>query len=183
LALTAEFQGCENGGVCYPLMTRTLKIDLPAATAQQLDAAKTLVAQQLATSTVSSSAASTTSAGPSGAASNEQSEEQRLAANLSGNRLWALLSFFGFGLLLAFTPCVFPMIPILSGIIAGAGDNVSTQRAFVLSLVYVLASTVVFTVAGVIAGLAGANLQAAFQQPWILWSFAALFVVLAMSMF
>jgi thiol:disulfide interchange protein DsbD len=106
-----------------------------------------------------------------------------LAANLSSNRFLALLSFFGFGLLLAFTPCVFPMIPILSGIIAGSGENISTRRAFVLSVVYVLATCVVFTIAGVIAGLAGANLQAAFQKPWILVSFAILFVLLALSMF
>ena len=93
------------------------------------------------------------------------------------------MSFFGFGLLLAFTPCVFPMIPILSGIIAGSGENISTRRAFVLSVVYVLATCVVFTIAGVVAGLAGANLQAAFQKPWILWSFAILFVLLSLSMF
>jgi thiol:disulfide interchange protein DsbD len=74
------------------------------------------------------------------------------------------------------------MIPILSGIIAGAGA-ISTRRAFVLSLVYVLATAVVFTLAGVVAGLAGKNLQAAFQQPWILTAFAALFVALALSMF
>ncbi len=95
----------------------------------------------------------------------DQSEEQVLAANLSSNRFLALLSFFGFGLLLAFTPCVFPMIPILSGIIAGSGENVTTRRAFVLSVVYVLATCVIFTLAGIIAGLAGANLQAAFQKP------------------
>ncbi len=112
-----------------------------------------------------------------------QSEEQALAANLSSNRWVALLSFFGFGLLLAFTPCVFPMIPILSGIIAGSGENISTRRAFVLSVVYVLATCLVFTIAGVVAGLAGANLQAAFQKPWILWSFAILFVLLSLSMF
>ena len=116
-------------------------------------------------------------------ASAAQSEEQALAANLSSNRWLALLSFFGFGLLLAFTPCVFPMIPILSGIIAGSGENISTRRAFVLSVVYVLATCLVFTIAGVVAGLAGANLQAAFQKPWILWSFAILFVLLSLSMF
>lgn len=165
LALTTEFQGCEDGGVCYPVMTRTISLDLPAASADQLAAAKSSF---VATPAV---------------ASNEQSDEQRLAATLSGNRLLSLLSFFGFGLLLAFTPCVFPMIPILSGIIAGAGDNISTRRAFVLSLVYVLASCFVFTLAGVLAGLAGANLQAAFQKPWILVSFALLFVLLALSMF
>jgi thiol:disulfide interchange protein DsbD len=112
-----------------------------------------------------------------------QAEDSRLAAALSGpDRIWTLLTFFGFGLLLAFTPCVFPMVPILSGIIAGAG-NISTRRAFVLSLVYVLATAVVFTIAGVVAGLAGANLQIVFQTPWILVSFALLFVVLSFSMF
>jgi thiol:disulfide interchange protein DsbD len=75
------------------------------------------------------------------------------------------------------------MIPILSGIIAGAGDNISTRRAIVLSLVYILANAAIFTIAGVIAGLAGKNLQAAFQTPWVLWSFAGLFVLLALSMF
>jgi thiol:disulfide interchange protein DsbD len=75
------------------------------------------------------------------------------------------------------------MIPILSGIIAGAGDDIGARRAFVLSVVYVLASALVFTIAGVVAGLAGQNLQAAFQKPWILASFAALFVALSFSMF
>ncbi len=75
------------------------------------------------------------------------------------------------------------MIPILSGLIAGAGENLSTARAFVLSLVYVLATTVVFTIAGILAGMAGANLQAAFQTPWVLWVFAAVFVLLSLSMF
>ncbi|HEX7112521.1 MAG TPA: protein-disulfide reductase DsbD [Mizugakiibacter sp.] len=157
LTLQAKFQGCQDGGICYPPMTRRVHIALPTA------------------------AAATTAAD---AAAGGQSEEQRLAGALQQRGRWlALLSFFGFGLLLAFTPCVFPMIPILSGLIAGAGTQLSTARAFALSLVYVLASSVVFTAAGVVAGLAGANLQAAFQQPWILWSFAALFVLLALSMF
>ncbi|UXI68796.1 protein-disulfide reductase DsbD [Tahibacter amnicola] len=164
MTLEASFQGCEDNGVCYPVMTRTVSIDLPAATAEQVAASqKTPVA-------------STDAAG-------EQSEEQVLAARLSSDRLMTLLWFFGFGLLLAFTPCVFPMLPILSGIIAGAGENVSTKRALVLSLVYVLASTAIFTIAGVVAGLVGANLQAVFQKPWILWSFAGLFVALSLSMF
>jgi len=161
LALTANFQGCLEGSVCYPVMTRTVSVTMPAGSA--------------------ATAASTTT--PSSPASADLSDEQRLAASLSGSRLVALLSFFGFGLLLAFTPCVFPMIPILSGIIAGAGDNISTKRAFVLSLVYVLASCVVFTLAGVAAGLAGKSVQAMFQMPWILLSFSALFVVLSFSMF
>lgn len=118
----------------------------------------------------------------------KQSEDQRLAAALTGaERWWALLGFLGAGLLLAFTPCVLPMIPILSGLIAGAsarrGGRLSTGRALALSSVYVLASALVFTVAGVVAGLLGANLQVAFQTPWVIAAFAALFVALALAMF
>ena len=117
-----------------------------------------------------------------------QAEDSRLAAALSGpNRWWALLSFFGFGLLLAFTPCVLPMIPILSGLIAGASAGhergLGAGRALGLSFVYVLANALVFTVAGVVAGLVGANVQIAFQNPWVLATFAALFVALALSSF
>jgi len=165
IKLNAEYQGCQENGICYPVMTKAVSVDLPSASAEELAAATALVGATPA------------------AMGGGQSEEQALAANLSSNRLLALLSFFGFGLLLAFTPCVFPMIPILSGIIAGSGENISTRRAFVLSVVYVLATCVVFTIAGVVAGLAGANLQAAFQKPWILWSFATLFVLLSLSMF
>jgi thiol:disulfide interchange protein DsbD len=103
---------------------------------------------------------------------------------LAGGSLPAVVPlFFGFGLLLAFTPCVFPMIPILSGIIAGQGPSITARKAFVLSLVYVLAMALTYSVAGVLAGLFGANLQAAFQNPWILGLFALVFVALALSMF
>ena len=156
--LTATFQGCQDDGICYPPMTRVVELGLPAAGAGAVGAV----------------------AAPADA---PVAEDSRLAAALgSGNRIWTLLMFFGFGLLLAFTPCVFPMIPILSGIIVGAGD-ITSRRAFVLSGVYVLAMALVFTVAGVVAGLLGANLAAAFQQPWILTAFALLFVALALSMF
>lgn len=94
-----------------------------------------------------------------------------------------LLSFFGVGILLAFTPCVFPMVPILSSLIVGQRGEVTTRRAFSLSLVYVLAMAVTYTFAGVMAGLFGANLQAAFQNPWIIGSFSAVFVLLALAMF
>jgi thiol:disulfide interchange protein len=92
-------------------------------------------------------------------------------------------SFFGLGLLLAFTPCVFPMIPILSGIIAGQGDSITTRQAFFLSLAYVLAMALTYAVVGVIAGLFGANLQATFQNVWVLGAFALVFVALSLSMF
>ncbi|UNK51004.1 protein-disulfide reductase DsbD [Lysobacter sp. S4-A87] len=154
--LTAGFQGCQTDGICYPPMTRTVSVALPAG--------------------VVGGAASK----PDG----DLAEDSRLAASLAGpNRWWALASFFGFGLLLSFTPCVLPMIPILSGLIAGHGPGLGARRAFALSFVYVLASALVFTVAGVIAGLVGANLQIAFQNPWVIGSFALLFVALALSSF
>jgi thiol:disulfide interchange protein DsbD len=93
------------------------------------------------------------------------------------------LTFFGLGLLLAFTPCVLPMVPILSGIIAGQGGQVSTGRAFALSLTYVMGMAVTYTVAGALAALAGEQIQAIFQKPWIISIFAGMFVLLAMSMF
>ena len=111
------------------------------------------------------------------------SDEQKLATRLSGQGPGAILAFFGFGLLLAFTPCVWPMIPILSGLLVGAGERLSTTRAFLLSLTYVLANCVVFTLAGILAGLAGANLSAWMQKPAILIAFALIFVLLALSMF
>jgi thiol:disulfide interchange protein DsbD len=111
------------------------------------------------------------------------SEQDVLAKMLLNNPAGALFAFFIAGLLLAFTPCVFPMVPILSGIIAGQGDRMTTSRAFWLSLVYVLAMAVTYTVAGVLAGLFGQNLQAVFQNPWILSFFIAIFIALAISMF
>jgi thiol:disulfide interchange protein DsbD len=112
------------------------------------------------------------------------SEQDRLATLIrSGNLLLVLGTFFGLGLLLAFTPCVLPMVPILSGIIAGHGSNVTTGRAFSLSLVYVLGMAITYTVAGVAFAAAGQQVQAVFQQPWIVILFAALFVALALSMF
>ncbi|MGB8144078.1 MAG: protein-disulfide reductase DsbD, partial [Chromatiaceae bacterium] len=112
------------------------------------------------------------------------SEQDRIAATLASGNVWtAIALFFGFGLLLALTPCVFPMIPILSGIIAGHGPGLSTRKAFWMSLTYVLAMSLTYAIAGLLAGLGGANLQAAFQDPWILSLFALVFVALALSMF
>ncbi|MDN5924869.1 MAG: protein-disulfide reductase DsbD, partial [Xanthomonadales bacterium] len=110
--------------------------------------------------------------------------QDRLSRIVHGSSWWLILgAFFIAGLALAFTPCVYPMLPILTGIIAGAGEHLSTRRAVVLSLVYVLANAVVFAIAGVIAGLLGFNVTAWFQQPWLLGLFALLFVLLALGMF
>ena len=92
---------------------------------------------------------------------------------------WLILGlFFLAGLGLAFTPCVFPMVPILSGIIVGQGTQVTARHGFLLSLVYVLAMALTYTVAGVLAGIFGENLQTALQNPWILSAFALIFVLL-----
>ena len=97
---------------------------------------------------------------------------------------WILVSFFGFGLLLSLTPCVFPMIPILSSIIvAQGGEKLGSKRGFMLAFVYVLAMAVAYSVAGVLAGLFGANIQALLQTPWVIWLFSAIFILLSLSMF
>jgi len=166
--LKVRYQGCAERGICYPPVNKKVPIDLPAITATATKAAPTPAA----------GAAPTTTAAP------KLSEQDQIAASLSeGNYLLTLISFFGFGLLLAFTPCIFPMIPILSGIIVGQGESITTRRAFTMSLVYVLAMALTYTAAGVLAGLFGENLQAAFQNPWILGTFSLIFVLLALSMF
>ena len=160
ITLKAKYQGCAEAGFCYPPMDQTMPLTL----------AKTDKAQG-ATPAISDSGV-------------PLSEQDSIAQSLaSGNTLWTLLTFFGFGLLLSFTPCVFPMIPILSSIIVGQGEGITTRRSFTMSLVYVLAMAVTYTIAGIVAGLWGANLQAMFQNPWILGTFSAVFVLLSLSMF
>jgi len=163
IALTVKYQGCAERGVCYPPISKTLNLLLPAASAATVaspDSTLRPPTQVLL------------------------SEQDAIAKRLTeGNLLATLLAFFGFGLLLAFTPCVFPMIPILSSIIVGQGEKITARRGFILSLVYVIAMALTYTVAGVFAGVFGENLQAAFQNPWILSAFAAVFVLLSLSMF
>lgn len=163
ITLEADYQGCRDGDICYPPQTSSRDLVMPAAAepVQQASVDKP----------------------PVQAASPPASEQDKLAQMLLNNPTGALLAFFVAGILLAFTPCVFPMIPILSGIIAGQGERMTTLRAFWLSLVYVLAMAVTYTIAGVLAGLFGQNLQALFQNPWILSFFIAIFIALAVSMF
>ena len=153
------YQGCADAGLCYPPITKTIDLVLPAV------------------DTASLSSLASTSAPPA-------AEQDRLAAVVRDGSILALLGiFFLAGLALTFTPCVLPMVPILSGIIAGQGERVTPVRAFTLSLTYVLAMALTYTVAGVLAGLFGQNLQAALQNPWVLGVFALVFVALAFSMF
>ncbi|PKM46627.1 MAG: thiol:disulfide interchange protein [Gammaproteobacteria bacterium HGW-Gammaproteobacteria-1] len=161
--LLVSYQGCaELTGICYPPIRKEISL-VPGAAA-------------VSAATAPAAAATSTPA--------PQSEQDSLAAALAGdNRLVTVLTFFGLGLLLAFTPCVFPMIPILSSIIVGQGAGLTTRKAFVMSLVYVLAMALTYAIAGMLAGLFGANLQAAFQNVWVLGSFSVVFVLLALSMF
>ncbi|MBH3310030.1 protein-disulfide reductase DsbD [Pseudomonas mosselii] len=112
----------------------------------------------------------------------EQASDQALAGTLQRDSLaWSLLAFFGLGLLLAFTPCSLPMLPILAGLVLGNGA--SARRGWWLAGVYVLSMALVYAALGVIAALLGASLQAWLQQPWLLGSLAGLFVLLALPMF
>ena len=174
VTLVARYQGCAERGICYPPMTQRVRLNLPATSAvTDLEAASTTEGD------AGSPEPRSTALDPP-----PVSETDRIAATLAGGNLWAVIAiFFGFGLLLAFTPCVFPMIPILSGIIAGQGASITARKAFLLSLVFVLAMALTYSIAGVLAGLFGSNLQAAFQDPWVLGLFALVFVGLALSMF
>ncbi len=172
ITLEADFQGCRDGDICYPPMSRAVAFEMPAA-------AEAVGKKQLkfaAAPAVDADVTVPPSAAP-------VSEQDRLASYLTDKPKRAILAFFIAGLLLAFTPCVFPMVPILSGIIAGQGNKLTTMKAFWLSLVYVLAMAVTYTIAGVLAGLFGQNLQAAFQNPWIISGFVLIFIALAFSMF
>lgn len=171
VTLEADFQGCREGDICYPPMTRAVSFEIEAAGKEFAEGPPKVVAVK------PGEPERPTRAAP------PLSEQDRLASVLTDHPGRAMFVFFFAGLLLAFTPCVFPMVPILSGIIAGEGEGLNTMRAFSLSLVYVLAMAVTYTVAGVLAGLFGHNLQAAFQNPWIITGFVAVFVLLALSMF
>lgn len=166
ITLEAKFQGCRDGDICYPPMTRAVSFRMPAAAGAIGTAADTVAVARYAPG-----------------ADAPVTEQDKLASLLTSNPARAIAAFFIAGLLLAFTPCVFPMVPILSGIIVGQGDRLTTMRAFLLSLVYVLAMAVTYTVAGVLAGMFGQNLQAIFQNPWIISGFVLVFILLALSMF
>ncbi|HEX5340529.1 MAG TPA: protein-disulfide reductase DsbD [Gammaproteobacteria bacterium] len=159
--LTASYQGCALKGFCYPPITKTVSLDMatPGVTSQ-------------------------VEAAPAPATASDGSQQDRLASLIrNGNLIWVFLAFIGLGLLLTFTPCVLPMIPIISGIIVGQSKQITTLRAFLLSLTYVLAMALTYTVAGVLVALLGSNVQAWFQNPWVLDVFALIFVLLALSMF
>jgi thiol:disulfide interchange protein DsbD len=166
--LKVTYQGCAEDGLCYNPITKEATVELPP----------TSVATQLPADARPAAAAS------AGAAP-MVAEQDKLAAALQGdNLLYALLTFFGAGLLLSLTPCVLPMIPILSGIIAGQGTNVTRGRSFSLAFTYVQGMALTYAAAGAIFVLAFKQApQAFFQQPWIVTLMVLLFVALALAMF
>ena len=168
-------QGCADIGICYPPQVHALDVSSGSTVGSLLGRALGRSEAPAASSAPASAAA------PAGDEHDESGRIERLLGG--GSTLATLASFFGFGLLLAFTPCVFPMIPILSGIIVGHGHAISKGRALALSLLYVLGMAVTYAAAGVAAGLSGTLLAAALQNPWVLGGFALVFVVLALSMF
>ena len=174
--LTLTFQGCAEKGLCYPPTKHVIPLkDYSADDASENTASSIL-------SAISNDTASSAKIDNNELTSISQQEE--LASMLGGSSLfWTLLTFFGLGVLLSFTPCVFPMYPILTSIIVGHGENLTTRKAFTLSMAYVQGMAITYTVLGIVVALAGAQFQAAFQHPAILIGLSVLFVFLALSMF
>ena len=163
--IEVKFQGCSKAGLCYAPMSEKFILDFATNEVKKEIVVKEEKKEELTTNL---------------------SETDSIANSLKdGSTLLVIATFFGFGLLLSLTPCVFPMIPILSSIIVGASKNekMTGSRGFILSLFYVLSMSVAYTIAGVIAGIFGANLQVALQNPYVLVTFALVFVALAFSMF
>ncbi len=173
LKLGVTSQGCADVGVCYvPMQTR--------ATIKLADGGPGSASVPSLTQGPDSVPASSTKAAR---LSSSASDFDIVALFESGSFWLVLASFLGFGLLLAFTPCMLPMIPILSGIIAGEGRDLNKVRALILSLAYVLGMAVTYAIAGVAAAYSGTLIAAALQNPWVLSAFALVFVWLALSMF
>ncbi len=161
--LNVGYQGCKEDSVCYPPIKKTLTVSLPAT---------------FKSSAINNGSTQTSTQAPL------ISEQDAITQKLKDkNLLINILAFFVFGFLLALTPCVFPMIPILSGILVGEGERITRTRAMMLSISYVIAMALTYSVLGIVAGLFNINLQAASQNIWVLSFFSGVFVLLALSMF
>tara|TARA_Y100001936_G_scaffold252558_1_gene312750 strand:- start:38455 stop:40380 length:1926 start_codon:yes stop_codon:yes gene_type:complete len=186
--IAATYQGCnEPIGVCYAPIDKIIELTLPATKS---------VVTALANSISDNAIASTNSIKTESIRSKPElitlpsnqrpieSESIKIGKMFEDGNFWLILaSFFGIGLLLSFTPCVFPMVPILSGIIVNSGKNLTKSNGFILALAYVLGMSLTYSAAGVAAGLSGAMLSAALQNAWVLGGFALIFVILSLSMF
>ncbi len=175
LAITS--QGCADAGLCYPPQTLNANVSLAGFGGNAS-------ARMLAVAGPGGAAGSALLGGAAPAPSTGSDESASVVNVLRSGRLWAIVGAFALmGLLLAFTPCVLPMVPILSSIIVGHGNTVSRGRGLGLAAVYSLGMGLVYTALGVAAGLAGEGLAAALQTPWVLGAFALVMVLLALAMF
>jgi thioredoxin:protein disulfide reductase len=179
VTLTAMSQGCADVGVCYTPLEQKAELILAAANMSAPPHTAAVAALQ------SLQAAAVNPFGKTAASVVPVNDESSQAANLlRGGSFWLIIaSFFGFGLLLSLTPCLFPMIPILSGIIVGQKQQMTKTRGLMLSASYVLGVAITYAIAGVAAGLTGTLISTTLQNPWVLATFAVLFVLLAFSMF
>ena len=166
-----RFQGCAEAGLCYPPTTKVIYLSAVTNTGN------------------TGSVAAQASSSPWSALDTEQapeaSEQYKLLDILlaDGNLGYKLALFLLVGIALAFTPCVFPMYPILSGLVIGQGTNMSLSRAFVLSFVYVQGMAITYSILGLVVASAGVQFQAALQSPLLLSIFIGLFVILAAALF
>jgi thiol:disulfide interchange protein DsbD len=163
LILHIGYQGCSSQGFCYSPIKKQLRLDLASS-----HALPTLLNVPI-------------TSGIPAAIDSSQSYAEKVFAHQSLTII--ILSFLGLGLLLAFTPCVLPMVPILSGIIIGHRRKSSSIKTFSLSLAYVLGMAMTYAVAGMIVALAGSRLQTELQRPWVIGLFSGIFVLLALSLF
>jgi thioredoxin:protein disulfide reductase len=177
LPLEVTYQGCADAGLCYPPQTKTLLVRLAGA-----GAAAGGGGAGAPSTAVSGGAAAPGSASSGGGGAAFLSQEWFSNA-LRGNLLVALACFYLGGLVLSCTPCVLPMVPILSGIIVGSGRPITGSRSFALSVSYVLGMALTYAIAGVASAAAGKEVQAMFQQWWVIGLFAVVFIVLGLSMF
>ncbi|MFZ2969507.1 MAG: protein-disulfide reductase DsbD [Sulfuricurvum sp.] len=157
ITLQLSYQGCSEQGLCYEPIDTNFSFTIETSKLLLKSAVRTPISIS--------------------------ETDQITQTFIEGNVPLILLTFFTFGLLLSLTPCIFPMIPILSSIIVAQGKNMTALRGFILSLIYVLSMSIAYTIAGVLAGFFGGNIQIAMQNPWVISTFSLLFVGLAVSMF
>jgi thiol:disulfide interchange protein DsbD len=176
VTLKATSQGCADIGVCYPPQEQIAQLRLASLSSSSgLGTTPGAGTDRPSNPFLGADQTSATTTG---------TDETRIASLLASGGFWVIvLSFFGFGVALAFTPCMLPMIPILSGIVVGKGTSVTRGRMLVLTLTYIFGMAITYAAAGIAAGLSGSMLSVALQNPWVLGAFGALFVLLALSMF
>ncbi|AMP08167.1 thioredoxin family protein [Collimonas arenae] len=192
--LIATGQGCADKGLCYPPMDSRISLSTTGGNGGGLLSAMGIGSGGSAAADTPQSVAADNAfqAAPAAAVLQNlapvtaapDSETGRIESSLKGGKLLVIMPLFLLlGLGLSFTPCVLPMVPILSSIIVGEGTQVSRRRGFLLSVTYALGMALVYTALGVAAGLAGEGLAATLQNPWVLSAFALLMILMSLSMF